>query len=227
MTQSQESFTDLNDNGLLDLDVYFDFTCPYSYQAALWVKDVSELMGSDVMAVRWRFFSLEQSHARKENPDWKIWEQPLDSADATGLLAFVAGGAAQALGGEEALLKFYMALGRLYHEGGQTPGDKGPIEQAWKEAGLSNEALTGVLDGSNRTGYEKLEKDHTEAIERYNAFGVPTLVFEEHRPFFLKLASQPVDITDSLELFQHVQRLAMGFTNVLEYKRVLTKEDEA
>jgi len=36
MTQSKESFTDLNDNGLLDLDVYFDFTCPYSYQAALW-----------------------------------------------------------------------------------------------------------------------------------------------------------------------------------------------
>lgn len=227
MTQSQESFTDLNDNGLLDLDVYFDFTCPYSYQAALWVKEISELMGSDVMAVRWRFFSLEQAKLRKDKPDWKIWEQPLDSAEAKGLMAFVAGGVAHELGGEEALLKFYLALGRLYHEEDQPTGNKTPIEQAWVEAGLSAEALAWALDGSNRSGYTKLEQDHTEAFEKYNAFGVPTLVFEEHRPFFLRLASKPGDITDSLELFQHIQRLAMGFTNVLEYKKVLTKAKQA
>ncbi len=222
MTQSKESFTDLNDNGLLDLDVYFDFTCPYSYQAALWVKEISELMGSDVMAVRWRFFSLAQSRLSKEKPGWNIWEQNPDNPEASGLLAFAAGGAAVLLGGEQALLKFYLALGHLAYEEGKLVGDKATIEQAWKDAGLSAGALAGVLDGSNRAGYQKLQQDHTEAVERYNAFGTPTLVFEEVRPFFLEMMPRPGDITDSLELFQHVQRLAMGFKNVLAYKKVMT-----
>ncbi|MDB5081030.1 MAG: hypothetical protein JWP00_2954 [Chloroflexi bacterium] len=227
MTQSQENITDLNDNGLLDLDVYFDFLCPYSYQAALWVKEVSELMGSDVMAVRWRFLSLDQLKKASTNASWNIWDQQVDDPEARGLLPFVAGGTAYELGGEDTLLKFYMSLGRMYHEEGQPVWEKNFIEQAWKEAGLSTDALGGVLDGSNRAGYQKLQQDHTEALERYNAFGVPTLVFEEHRPFFLKIMPRPADITDSLELFQHVQRLAMGFKNVLEYKKVLTKEQQA
>lgn len=222
MTQSKESFTDLNDNGLLDLDVYFDFTCPYSYQAALWVREISELMGSDIMSVRWRFFSLEQSRRSKQNPDWHIWDQPPTNSEVPGLLPFLAGGAAYALGGEQALLKFYLALGRLTYEEGHLAGDKDAIEQAWKEAGLSTDALPGVLDGSNRAGYQKLQQDHTEAVEHYNAFGTPTLVFEESRPFFLEMMPRPADITESLELFQHIQRLAMGFKNVLVYKKVMT-----
>ena len=213
MTQSEANY-DLNDNGLLDLDVYFDFTCPFSYQTALWVKDVSELMGSDVMAVRWRFFSNAQ--ANKDDSEGNAW----DSAAAPGMAAFAAGGAAYQLGGEDALLKFYLALGRLYHEEGQSTGEQGPIEQAWQEAGLDAALLAVALDGSNLAGMQKLQQDHTEAVEKYGAFGTPTLVFEEHRAFFLKIKSRPGDIADALELFQHIQRLAMGFPDVYEYKKV-------
>jgi 2-hydroxychromene-2-carboxylate isomerase len=226
MSQSKESFSDLNDNGLLVLEVYFDVTCPYSYQAALWIKEISELMGSDIMAVRWRFFSLAQARRSKEKPDWNIWDQNPDNPEAQGLLAFAAGGAAYLLGGEQALLRFYLALGHLAYEEGKLVGEKPTIEQAWKDAGLSADALAGVLDGSNRVGYQKLQQDHTEAVERYNAFGTPTLVFEESRPFFLEMMPRPADITDSLELFQHVQRLAMGFKNVLVYKKVMTEAQQ-
>lgn len=217
MTQSEANY-DLNDNGLLDLDVYFDFTCPFSYQTALWVKDVSELMGSDVMAVRWKFFSNAQ--ANKDDSAGNIW----DSSDSAGNAAFAAGSAAYQVGGEDALLKFYLALGRLYHEEGQSTSEKGPIEQAWQEAGLDSGLLAVALDGSNMAGLQKLEQDHTEAVEKYGAFGSPTLVFEEHRAFFLKLKSRPADISDALELFQHVQRLAMGFPDVEEYKKIGKEE---
>ncbi len=220
MTQSQESFSDLNDNGLLDLDVYFDFTCPYSFEAAHWVKDINDLMGSDVMAVRWRFFSLAQVNAEKENPGVKIWDQSSGGANTDGLLAFAAGGAAYEQGGEDALLKFFMALGRLYHVENLSTSDPGPIAQAWKDAGLSGQAP----DGSGQLNLQKLKEDHTEAVEKYNAFGVPTLVFEEHRAFWFRLKEHPADITDSLELFQHIQRLAMGFPSVESYKKVLPEE---
>lgn len=220
MTQSHESFTDLNDNGLLDLDVYLDFTCPYSFEAAQWVKDISELMGSDVMSVRWRFFSLAQAKAEKENPGSKVWDQSQGGANTEGLLAFAAGGAAYNQGGDDALLKFYMALGRLYHIENMSTTDPGPIAQAWKDAGLYGEAP----DGSSPLNLQKLEQDHTEAVEKYKAFGVPTLVFEEHRAFWFRLKEHPADITDSLELFQHIQRLAMGFPSVESYKKVPSED---
>lgn len=218
MTQSEASYTDLNDNGLLDLDVYFDFTCPYSFEAAQWIKDISELMGSDVMAVRWRFFSLAQANGEKDDPGFKVWGGS-HSAAAGGNLAFAAGGAAYEQGGEDALLKFYMALGRLYHVENLSKSEPGPIAQAWKDAGLEGAAP----DGSASLNLDKLQQDHTEAVEKYNAFGVPTLVFEENRPFWFRLKEHPTDITDALELFQHIQRLAMGFPSVESYKKVLPK----
>jgi len=171
-----------------------------------------------VMAVRWRFFSKAQATNDKANSGSKVWDQP--DASTPGLLAFAAGGAAYEQGGEEALVKFYMALGRLYHIESMSTTDSGPIAQAWKDAGLSGEAP----DGSSPLNLKKLEADHTEAVEKYKAFGTPTLVFEEHRAFWFRLKEHPTDITDGLELFQHIQRLAMGFPALEAYQVVSAEE---
>ena len=227
MTQSERmDYTDMNDNGILDLDFYFDFLCPFTYQASRWIRQVSELMGPEVIAVRWRFFSLEQNNLSKQQPGWNIWDQQ-PGGELRGLLAFAAGGAASNLGGDEALNKFYKALGKLFHEDGLPLWEKETIQKAWTEAGLDNAALAKVLDGSDRSGLEKLKKDHTEAVERYNAFGSPTLVFEEHRSFYLKIMPAPADVSDALELFQHLQRLAMGVAGgIMEFKRTMTETQE-
>lgn len=219
---------DVNGNGLLDLDVYFDFLCPFAYQAALWVDQVSGLMGDDVIAVRWKFFSLEQNRHSQAKEGWNIWDQKPDSEDAQGLLPFLAGAAAHAQGGEKALQKFYLALGRLRHEEGASIWEAKVVEQAWQAVGLGDEGLEKIMDGSDRSGYEKLKADHTEAVERYNVFGTPTLVFEEHRAFYLKLMPRPNEVDDALELFQHVQRLAMGFKGAFyEFKQPMTKAQDA
>ncbi|HEX2912651.1 MAG TPA: DsbA family protein [Chloroflexia bacterium] len=228
MTQSGMAYNDVNENGLLDLDVYFDFLCPFSYQAAAWVRQVAELMGPEVISVRWRFLSIEQFSKSKDNQGWNIWDQKPDSSEVKGLLPFLAGGVAHAAGGEQALSKFYEVLGRMRHEEGLSIWERGIIEKAWQEAGLDASLLQGVFDGSDRRGYEKLQNDHTEAVQKYNAFGTPTLVFEESRAFFLKLMPRPEATDEALELFQHLQRLAMGFRHgVLEFKRPLTEEQEA
>lgn len=224
MTQTSAStYTDVNENGLLDLDVYFDFLCPFTWQASKWVRQISELMGADVISVRWRFFSLEHNNKSQNDPNFKIWEQK-PGGDLKGLLAFSAGGVAHAIGGDAALDKFYTALGRMLHEEGLPIWEQANIEKAWQEAGLDSAALKGVFDGSDKRGLEKLQSDHTEAVERYGAFGSPTLVFEEHRSFYLKLMPAPEDIDEALELFQHIQRMAMGFRGgVYEFKRTIPK----
>jgi predicted DsbA family dithiol-disulfide isomerase len=223
MSESAVNYSDVNDNGLLDLDVYFDFLCPFAYQASRWVMEVSELMGADVISVRWKFFSLEQNSKKNDHPDWKIWEQSPETSK--GLLAFLAGSAAHKAGGEAALGKFYLELGKLRHEQGKAIWEKEVVEEAWEAAGLDKSGLAGVFDGSDKSGYSKLETDHTEAVEKYNAFGTPTLVFEEHRSFFLKLMPRPAELDEALELFQHVQRMAMGFKGgAIEFQQTLTKE---
>lgn len=220
------TYNDVNDNGLLDLDVYFDFLCPFSYQVGQWVSQVSELLGSDVISVRWKFFSLEQNSKKSEDPNWKIWEQKVDGG-SKGLLAFLAGSAALGAGGDAALGKFYQELGKLRHEEGKPIWEKEVIEEAWNAAGLDKAALAKVFDGSDQTGLAKVKADHTEAVEKFNAFGSPTLVFEETHPFFLKLMPRPTDASEALQLFQHVQALAMGFKGgVLEFKQPTTKERE-
>ena len=216
MTQAQVSYNDLNGNDLLDLEVFVDFLCPFSYQVGQWVNQINEVLGSEVLSVRWRFFSLEQSHRPDET--WNIWEQKPENTQ--GLLAFLAGSAAYQVGGEAGLGKFYLTLGKLYHEDNLPVWEPATIEQAWETAGFDPAALAGVLDGTDRSGYQKLQEDHTEAVERHKAFGTPTLVFEEVKPFFLKLMPRPTDLDQALALFQSVQSLAMGFNNgVYEFKR--------
>ncbi len=202
MSDTVESF-DLNDNGVLDLDIYFDFQCAYSYQAMLWIRQISELMGTDVIAVRWKFFSNEGN----------IWEKP---GEAKGSLAFAAGGAAHAIGGEAGLGLFYAELGKQLHEENKAL-DKATIEAAWKAVGMNEADLSKVLDSSNQHSYQKLSQDHNEGVERFNIHATPTLVFEEHRSILFKVMPAPVeDISDALELFQHVQRLAMGFRGAVQ-----------
>lgn len=224
MTESSVGYTDINDNGLLDLDVYFDFLCPFTYQAMLWVDQISTLMGDDVISVRYRFFSLDQNHSTGEKLGWNIWDKKPGDADVKGLLPFLAGAAAYKAGGDKGLGEFYKVLAKMRHEDNLPIWEQSYVEQAWSEAGLDKAALAKVMDGSDRSGYEKLQKDHTEAVERYGAFGSPLLVFEESHPFFLKLMPRPTNLDDALELFQHVQRMAMGFRGgVLEFKQPITE----
>ncbi len=224
MSQSDVlTYSDVNDNGILDLDIYFDFLCPFSYQASLWVRQISNLMGPEVISIRWRFFSLEQNYLGKDKPDWKIWEQP-PGGEIHGLLAFAAGGAAHAIGGEASLDSFYAALGKMHHEEGLPIWERATLEKAWQTAGLEPAALAKVLDNPDPSNYTKLERDHTEAVEKYGAFGTPTLVFEESHSFYLALMPAPQDLSDALELFQHVQRMAMGFgLGMMEFKQTLTE----
>jgi len=61
--------------------------------------------------------------------------------------------------------------------------------------------------------------DHREAEEKYEVFGVPTLVFEEKWPFFLKLGRLPDSQEENVSFFKEIKAVIVGRPYLLEMKR--------
>ncbi len=211
---------DINATGKLELDFYFDFLCPFSYQASIWIRDVADLMGTEYVDLRWRFISLAQLN--RKSPDWNVWEHKPEDEDTYGLLALLAGAAALKSSGMEGLGRFYRELGRLHHE------KKEPLtaETIEKAAQASEVQVAAAYDGSDPELYEILKQNHHEGVEKYGVFGTSTLVFEEKYGFYLKIMPSPPK-DRALDIFQHIQMLAMVEKNVFEVKRLMTAEASA
>src|SRR5437763_17019313 len=79
-------------------------------------------------------------------------------------------------GGNEAVERLYLALGRARHERRENLKNEGVAEVALEEAGLPRGLLRQALDDVS-TEQEALA-EHREAKEKYGAFGVPWMVLE-------------------------------------------------
>jgi len=126
------------------IDVFFDFGCPYVYNAAVWLQKVKEDMGGK-LAINWKYFSLEQVN-NQNGPDWKLWEQPEDY-HSRGRRAFLAAEAARCQG-EAAFNRFRMALLRARHEQSRDIADVNTLIEVAKSSGLEMPRFQGDL--SNR-----------------------------------------------------------------------------
>jgi len=211
---------DINETGKLELDFYFDFLCPFSYQASLWIQDVADLMGTEYVDLRWRFISLAQLN--RKSPDWNVWEHKPDEENTYGLLALLAGAAALKSSGMDGLGRFYRELGRLHHEK-KEPLTAETIEIAAQASGVH---VAAAYDGSDPELYETVKQSHLDGVGKYGVFGTSTLVFEEKFGVYIKIMPTPPK-DRALDVFQHIQLLAMVEKNVYEVKRLMTAESEA
>ncbi len=48
----------------VSLDIYYDYLCPYVYNAAVWLQKVKKEMGQK-LTINWRYFSLEQANSQQ------------------------------------------------------------------------------------------------------------------------------------------------------------------
>jgi hypothetical protein len=209
------AFLDLNASGKLEIDLYFDFQCSFAYQTSLWLRDVVELMGDDLVDLRFHFFSLAQANRTDES--WNIWDTTPEDPNAHGLLAFLAGAAALKSGGQRALNAFYLELGKLHHQENQ-PLDKATILEAAQTAEVN---VNDAFNGSDPYLAAALKESHTGGVEKYGVFGSSTVVFEERYGLYIQIMPRPA-YDKVLPLFQHIQMLAMVDRNVFEIKRVQT-----
>jgi predicted DsbA family dithiol-disulfide isomerase len=114
--------------------------------------------------VHWRLFSLEEVNKGDGTVDWEQGR----SAPALRVLALV-----RRQHGQEALDRFYSALGRARFERDEKL-DHAVVEAALEEAGLDRGLRAAAL--ADPTTRDDVLGEHTAIVDRMHAFGVPTIV---------------------------------------------------
>ena len=191
---------------LASINFHFDPACPLAWRTALWMREVREVRPVDVT---WRFFSLEVVN-RKEGvtPDF----QKDGSWAAHRTLAL-----ARRQGGNDAVERLYLALGAAQHGRKQGIRDAEGVRTALQQAGLDPALVDAALSDESTT--QDVLADHEEAVQRYRAFGVPTIAIEGHDVGFYGPIIQFVPRgQEAGEWWDHVE-WALYQPNLFELKR--------
>jgi predicted DsbA family dithiol-disulfide isomerase len=202
--------TEMDDT--VTLDIYFDYLCPYVYNATVWLQRVKAGIGLK-LTINWKYFSLEQINSQQES-EWRIWEQP-EGYPSRGLRAFWAAEAARHQG-EAVFSSFHIALLRAKHEQRQDIADMNTLIEVAESVDL--EMTQFQKDLGDRRLLAKLAEDHTFAVETLGIFGTPTLVFPERQAIFLKMSSPPLP-EESLSVFTELRYLVERRPYIREMKR--------
>ncbi len=172
------------------LSIYVDPACPWAWRTALWAREVR---AQRPVEVQWKLFSLTEVH---RGDDLAPANQPPTDPVMRVLVQ------ARRQGGNEALERLYLALGRARHERRENLKSPEVLGAALEEAGLPGALLQQALDDS--TTEAEVLAEHRDAVERLGAFGVPWLVLDE-RSFglFGPVISEVPRAEAALELWEH------------------------
>lgn len=211
----------------ISITVFIDFMCPYSARASMWLDQVQQKMSNRDFVIHWKYFSLEQINL-PAGSDWKIWEQTEDytypnggwSDQYRGLLAFWAAEAARQQG-SECYDRFRARLFSAIHDAPVNRprfrmDDRRKLEGVAIEANLNlNRFLSDFYD---RKLLQVLRDNHIEAVEKYQAFGVPTICFDDTNAIYVKLEETP-PLEDALPFFLTLRQSFTGRRWLSEIKR--------
>jgi hypothetical protein len=151
------------------IDVYFDFTCPYSRRTGRWWRELDE-------PARWRPFLLRESDRDDDGP--AEWDRD-DALHRVSVLALALHEAVDAAGGGTASYR-WRAIDAF---------DAGRVDGQALRA-LAADAAGEDLDGQAlREGLTRVARSHQDAVA-LGVFGTPTLADGGARAY-LKLAEQP------------------------------------
>jgi predicted DsbA family dithiol-disulfide isomerase len=169
------------------LTFYFDPLCPWAWLTSLWIREVRRRRP---LEVEWKFFSLAGVNERDDK-----WHGPLRIAAL-----------ARREGGNDAVDRAYLALGRLFHE--RTDSFENIDELATLaepylvDVGLDADlAMRALADQSTVDDVVNEQKD---AIDQLGAFGVPWIVLgDEEYGFFGPVINEALQGDEALALWDH------------------------
>jgi 2-hydroxychromene-2-carboxylate isomerase len=186
------------------LAVTFDYRCPFAYNGnAAAIAAVRE--GRDY-EFRYLPFSLDQVHAEEGSPP--VWERK-PGEWGTGVLALLYGLAVRdafADSFDEAHLAIFAAR----HDKGLKLGHEDVLRDAVTSAGLDADAVAAEVWSGRPLA--TLAAEHTEAVDRWGVWGVPTFIEGEDAAFVRFMERGRVDDLDrTVDL--------LGWTRLNEFKR--------
>jgi hypothetical protein len=176
---------------------------------------VEDKLNTD-LHITWKAFLLEQVNSRR-GADWKAWLDPrFTSRD---MPPHEAAKSILAHHGEEAFKRYHMALFRAYHVDKRDLSNPLELIAIAREQGIDTADL--AEDLRSRRFKEEIGQDHDEADEKYDIFGVPTVIFNGEQPTFFKLAAGEWEETgeDDVALFNDLCGIAAPRPYVMEIKK--------
>lgn len=171
-------------------EVTFDYLCPFARNAAEAV--VTGLDENPAWDVRFRPFSLSQAHTEEGGPP------VFDQLEAPGIRALHWGIAIRDHL-PEAFPAAHLALFAARHDHGQDIADEAVVQDALVGAGIDVNAVAEMV-GSGEPA-RTLAAEHTEAVDRWAVFGVPTFLMGDEAVFVRFMErDRPDDLARTLEL---------------------------
>jgi hypothetical protein len=206
----------------VELDVFYDFHCPYCYRAVDWLA----ALGAALVVPTWRLFALEQVNRDPDADTWRLWEQPLDyphyldRQDRRPLAPFLAMTHVEAVEPTDVAARFRLGvfatrfdeheditdLGRLAHIADAAGGDGAALLERFRDS---------AADASARA---RIVRDHEDARRDFAIFGVPTLrLAGVPRPLYVRL-EQRLSASDGRRFWERFVALAQDAPYLLEIK---------
>jgi 2-hydroxychromene-2-carboxylate isomerase len=184
--------------------VTFDYRCPFAYNGNAAV--VAALRAGSDVDFRFSPFSLDQAHV--EEGEAPVWERDASSW-GTGTLALLYGIAARDAFPDQ-FFDAHLALFAARHDKGLKLGHEDVVRDAVAEAGLDPDAVAEEV-ASGRP-LKTLATEHSEAVDRWAVFGVPTYIEGDEAVFVRFMERGRVDDLERvLDLLQ--------WTRLNEFKR--------
>lgn len=163
----------------MKITVWFDFVCPYAWTAQRWLFDLQQQLPE--LTIEWKYFSIEEVNKSPEAPH--VWEHANDGTSST-MRAFQ-GVHAAGKQGHSAYLAFMAALFNQRHLSKRNLGTQHILEETAETVGLDLEQFRADL--TSNVVFAEVKRDHTEAVETYGIFGVPTIMFENEECAYLRI----------------------------------------
>jgi 2-hydroxychromene-2-carboxylate isomerase len=157
------------------ITVTFDYRCPFAYNGHASVFAAIRA-GADLDA-RPHAFSLDQAHVPEGEPP--VWDRE-PGERGTGVLALLYGIAVRDHF-PELFVDAHLALFAARHEHAQQLGKEEVLRAAVTGVGVDADSVAEIVGGGGPLA--TLAEEHTEAVERWGVFGVPTFIEGEHAAF--------------------------------------------
>jgi predicted DsbA family dithiol-disulfide isomerase len=157
------------------IGVTFDYRCPFAYNGNLAV--INHLRGGADLEVRFVPFSLDQAHVGEGEP--AVWDR--DPAEwGTGAVALLYGIAVRDAFPDH-FFDAHLALFAARHEHGRQLQDEAVVRDAVASVGLDADAV--AEEAWSGRPLKTLASEHTDLVERYGVFGVPTFLEGDEAAF--------------------------------------------
>ncbi len=191
------------------INIHVDPLCPLAWRTALWVREVRKVRPLDV---RWRLFSLEVVN-RKPGVE-------ADYVNGSGWAALRSLALARRQRGNEGIEKLYLALGNAQHGRRESIREQAVVATNAEAAGFGADFVATAL--ADESTIQDVLSDHQEAVQRYNAFGVPTIALQgSNVGFYGPIVHTVPSGEEAGEWWDHIF-WALNQPNLFELKRERT-----